>query len=63
MTIDERLEALTLSVELLQATVHGQSATVDKILLAIQRDSENIAALARIAQAHEGRIADLEDKQ
>ena len=63
MTTDERLEALTLGVELLQATGHGQSATADKIPLAIQRDSENIAVLARVAQAHEDRTADLEDKQ
>ena len=73
MTIDERLdrlverhEALALSVELLQSTVHEQSgnidkqtANIDKLISALKTDGENIAALARIAEAHERRITNL----
>jgi hypothetical protein len=56
MTIDERLEklterheALTQSVELLHRDVQGLYALV-------QQDSENIRALARIAEIHEKRL-------
>ena len=55
MTIDERLEklteqhgALTQSVELLHRDVQGLYALA-------QQDGENIRALARIAEIHEGR--------
>jgi hypothetical protein len=74
MTIDERLdrlverhEALALSVELLQSTVHEQSgnidkqtANIDKLISALKIDGENIAALARVAESHERRLSDLE---
>ena len=74
MMIDERLdrsverhEALALSVELLQSTVHEQSgnidkqtANIDKLISALKIDGENIAALARIAESHERRLSDLE---
>jgi hypothetical protein len=67
MTIDERLDrlverhqALALSVELLQSTVHQQSTNIDKLISALKIDGENIAALARIAEAHERRLTDLE---
>ncbi len=74
MMIDERLdrlverhEALALSVELLQSTVHEQSgnidkqtANIDKLISALKIDGENIAALARVAESHERRLSDLE---
>lgn len=70
MNIDERLEAIAQSVELLaedmhemQAVVAKQSETIDKILIAIDKDAENIRGLARIAEAHERRLSDLEDAQ
>jgi archaellum component FlaC len=60
MTIDERLEklterheALTQSVELLHRDVQGLYALV-------QQDSENIRALARIAEIHERRLTGIE---
>jgi archaellum component FlaC len=60
MTIDERLEklterheALTQSVELLHRDVQGLYALV-------QQDSENIRALARIAEIHEKRLSGIE---
>ena len=37
-----------------------QSQTIDKILIALRQDGENIAALARIAEAHEHGLDNLE---
>jgi uncharacterized protein YjgD (DUF1641 family) len=66
MNIDERLEklaerheAFAQSVELLAQTAQSQQGTMDKILEAIRRDGENIAALARIAESHDRRIENL----
>ncbi len=68
MNIDERLErlaerheALAQSVEILRATVHAQSGHIDKILLALEKDGENVRCLARIAEIHEHRISGLDD--
>jgi hypothetical protein len=66
MTIDERLqfllqstESLHASAQELHATVTRMSETVDThttqiadLIKAAQQDGENIAALARIAEAH-----------
>jgi hypothetical protein len=52
-TIDERLEALAQSVELMQ---HHWETRWHAIATAIQQDAENIRALARIAEIHEHRI-------
>ena len=46
MTIDERIEALVMSVELLTRDVETLRATV-------QIDAENIRALVHIAEIHE----------
>jgi hypothetical protein len=66
MTIDERLErltgrheALTESVEHLALQREEQNRLIDKILQTIQKDSENIAALARIAETHDKRLENL----
>jgi archaellum component FlaC len=66
MNIDERLEKLTerhealaQSVELLAQAAQSQPGTIDKILEAIRRASENISALARIAEIHDKRIENL----
>lgn len=53
MTIDERIEALTMSVELLTRDVGAMRGYIEK-------DSENIRALARIAEIHERRLTSLE---
>ncbi|MGI8743055.1 MAG: hypothetical protein ACR2NN_10910 [Bryobacteraceae bacterium] len=68
MTIDERLEAIAQSVELLAHDMHELQATsaelheTAKLLLdTAKQDGENIRALARIADVHERRITALED--
>ena len=46
MTIDERLEAITMNLEL-------ESHEIQEHRKAVQIDAENIRALARIAEIHE----------
>ena len=53
VTIDERIEALALSLELL-------TRDVQDLKIVAQQDGENIRALARIAEIHERRISHLE---
>jgi hypothetical protein len=74
MTIDERLdrlterhEALTQSVELLaiesresRESINSLKSSIDSLRAAIAQDSENIRALARIAEMHERRLTHLE---
>jgi archaellum component FlaC len=67
MTIDERLdrlterhEALTQSVELLAIESRELRERISSLTTAIAQDSENIRALARIAEMHERRITHLE---
>lgn len=67
MTIDERLEFLLQSTESLHAStqqLHATAAThtaqIAELVKAAKQDGENIAALARIAAAHEQRLTDLE---
>ena len=56
MTIDERLEALTMSLELLTRDVQDLKTVA-------QQDGKNIRALARIAEIHERRLSGLEGQQ
>ena len=70
MTIDERLEVLALSVELLTHDIHEMQSVakqttrdIELLLAAAQQDGENIRALARIADIHERRITSLEGGQ
>jgi hypothetical protein len=67
MNIDERLErlverheALTQSVEHLALQGEEQNKRIDKIVLALEKDGENIRGLAHIAELHEHRISELE---
>jgi hypothetical protein len=53
MTIDERIEALVMSCELMQGDL-------ERMKQLQERDSENIRALARIAEIHERRLTDIE---
>ena len=53
MNIDERLEALTMNLELL-------SRQIQDVYRAAQQDGENIRALARIAEIHDRRLTHLE---
>jgi archaellum component FlaC len=68
MNIDERIEALVMTVELLTHDVrdltHGvQDLThdVQDLKTAAQQDGENIRALARIAELHHERLTRLEE--
>jgi hypothetical protein len=53
MTIDERLQALTMNLELI-------GRDVETLLATAKQDGENIRALARIAEIHERRLTELE---
>ena len=66
MTIDERIEkltecheALTQSVEIMQ---HENERKIGLLTTLMAQTHEDIAALARIAEAHEHRIDGLEDQ-
>ena len=63
MTIEERLDRLTERHEALTQTVEllAQSQQKNEVLMA--QVLESINSLARIAQAHERRISDLESHQ
>jgi hypothetical protein len=63
MTVDERIERLT---ERQQATAESLEllvAEVRELGQFIQKDAENIRALARIAEIHERRIESLENTE
>ena len=69
MTIDERIEALTMNLELvshdietLRGTTDSLRGTTDSLLEIARQDGENIRALARIAEIHERRLTDLEEQ-
>jgi hypothetical protein len=53
MNIDERIEALTMNLELVYRGIQDLKSTAGQ-------DGENIRALARIAEIHERRLTDLE---
>jgi len=63
MNIDERLEALTMNLELAHRDIQDLRATVDQLVVAVRQDGENIRALARIAELHHERLERLEGKQ
>jgi hypothetical protein len=69
--IDARLEAITMNLELTATMAHASEARiekleklvekwVEKLLTAVEKDAENIRALARIAEIHEHRLSDPE---
>ena len=71
MTLDERLEALVMSTELLSRDVEALCATVEidaaataasirDLRATVEIDANNIRALARIAEIHEHRLTGLE---
>jgi hypothetical protein len=53
MTIDERIEALTMNLELV-------SRDIEELRKTAVQDGENIRALARIAEIRERRLSHLE---
>ena len=60
MTIDERIEALTMNLELASRDIEGLKTAVASVIKAIELDAVNIRSLANIAGAHEDRITKLE---
>jgi len=62
MNSDERIEALVQTVELIAAMQRDSEKRIDEITTAINRDGENIRALARIAEIHHERLSRLEDR-
>jgi hypothetical protein len=60
MTIDERIEALTQSMEL---HVQITTAELEKLRKIAQDSLASIQALERIAASHESRISRIEDQQ
>lgn len=49
-----------MNLELTASMAHASEARIEKLLVAVERDAENIRALARIAEIHEHRLSDLE---
>jgi hypothetical protein len=62
--IDARLDAIAMNLELTvsmaQAAEERMGKRIDSLLAAVEKDAENIRALARIAEMHEHRLSDLE---
>ena len=52
MTMDERIEALTMNLELAHRDIQDLRATVQDLQTLARQDGENIRALARIAEIH-----------
>lgn len=63
MTIDERIEALTMNSELMSHEIEGLKVSTRDLVTASKQDGENIRALVRLAEIHERRLTDLEDHQ
>ena len=60
MNIDERLQALTMNLELPWHEIQGLKPVVDQLVAAAAQDGENIRSLVRIAEIHERRLTDPE---
>jgi copper oxidase (laccase) domain-containing protein len=63
MNIDERLEALTHSVELLAAMHKDSEKRMQRLEELVTDIAEGTARLLHVAQVHEQRINDLEGNQ
>jgi len=60
MTIDERIEALTMNLELAMREIEALSGETEALQVLAKQDGENIRVLARIAEIHERRHTTLE---
>jgi hypothetical protein len=60
MTIDERIEALTMNLELASRDIQDLKTALRQLENLARQDGENIRALVRIAEIHERRLTDLE---
>lgn len=59
MTIDERIEALTMNLELAMKEIEALTSNVGTLQTLARQDGENIRALVRIAEIHERRLTAL----
>ena len=62
-TIDERLDGLTQTLEIVAAMQRDNEKRFAEIATALQQDAENIRALVRVAELHDRRLTNLEDPQ
>jgi hypothetical protein len=60
MNIDERIEALTMNLELAMKDIEASSRRIEALQVLAKQDGENIRALVRIAEIHERRLTTLE---
>ena len=60
--ITDKIGELTAGLASLKETVAAQTANIDKLVHVTNEDATAIRTLARIADAHQQRIADLERK-
>jgi hypothetical protein len=62
--LDARIEAIAMNLELTVAMAKASEdrigKRIDNLLTAVEKDAENIRALARIAEIHEHRLSDIE---
>ncbi len=49
-----------MNLELTASMAHANEVNIEKLLIAVEKDAENIRALARIAEIHEHRLSDIE---
>jgi hypothetical protein len=63
MTIDERIEALTMNLELAHRDIQDLRELTKDLKELARQDGENIRGLARIAEIHERRISHLEGEE
>jgi hypothetical protein len=63
MTTDERLALLAERHQALSETVELMALRINDVITAINKDAENIRALARVAELHQMRIERLEERQ
>lgn len=60
-TIDERLEALTMNLELMGHRMEGFERTMATMERSMGKALETVQGLVRVAELHEHRISGLED--
>jgi hypothetical protein len=63
MNIDQRIEALTMNLELAMKEIEAVTKDIGVLQTIARQDGENIRALARIAEIHERRLTTLEGDQ
>ena len=60
MNIDERLEALTMNLELGVREIEEMRKGIGELHKLVEQDAENIRGLVRVAEIHEHRLSRVE---